>query len=72
MDRHILGYFIVFLGGLVLSLEFYGLKFIQMFYDVTANPIEYMTQSPMVYAFIITILIILWGAYIIFVARNDD
>lgn len=69
MNKSSFGRLAIILGGLVLSLQIYGLKFIQGVEMKSgssyANAIDYATKAPMLQALCITLGIIIYGIVLV-------
>ena len=72
MKRSTIGHFAIIIGGLVLSLQLYGLKFLQGVDMQTGSwytdPMSYFDDTPIIQSFILTICIIIYGIILI----NDE
>lgn len=69
MKKSIIGHFAIIIGGLVLSLQLYGLKFIQGV-DIQkgsyfTEPISYFDNTPIFQSFLITGSVIVYGIILI-------
>ncbi len=73
MNKSVLGGLAIILGGLILSLEIYGLKIVQGVEMQTGSwktyAIDYATEIPMSLALCITLAIIAYG--IVLVVRSE-
>ena len=77
MDKKVvMGYFAVIISALVLSIELYALKFIQ-YVDMKINgscythAIDYIYESPMSLALLITIVTIILGGVLILQGKKE-
>ena len=69
MKKSIIGHFAIIVGGLVLSLQLYGLKFIQGVEIQTGsyhtNAMSYFDSTPIFQSFLITCSVIVYGIILI-------
>lgn len=69
MNKSVLGSLAIILGGLILSLEIYGLKMVQGIEMQTGSwktyAIDYATERPMSLALCITLAIIAYGIVLV-------
>ncbi len=65
MEKSSIGRFTVIIGSLFLSLQLYGLKMVQLFDKQSGswhrNTFEYVSETPVLLALLITIAVIIYG-----------
>lgn len=74
MKKSMLGSIAIILGSLVLSLQLYGLKLIQVLEmqggSWLTNPIDYIEETPILFAICITIGVIIYGIILVVGFKN--